>query len=309
MSIWKMDSTPSTSYWRPGNALAALGILILRLSAKLPLPCSTAIGKGIGTLAAFLFPYRKRIALTNFRLCFPEMSDQEHRKLLLRHYQAMGMGIFELAASWWKTDEELLKNVTIEGLEHLDAVAESGRGALLMTGHFTTMEIIGRLLISKRQFSALYRNPNQPVIAKVMAEVRSTLMKRMIHFDQVNDLIRALREGDFVWYAPDQGKRLKYSALIPFFGVPAVTNTATGRIARMGKAAIIPYFGYRKPDGHYHVKVYPALQDVPSNDPEADALKINHLLEDFIRKAPDQYFWLHKRFKRRPGLEDAYKKS
>ena len=302
-----MAKTRSTSLWRPGNALAAVGIGILRASSWLPLPLSRFFGKVMGTLAAVLFPYRKKVALTNLRLCFPEMSEKERRKLFLRHYQSIGMGVFEMAASWWKKDEQLLKYVTIEGLEHMDAVAQSGRGALLMTGHFTTMELIGRFLIAKRKFSALYRNPNQPLIAKVMAKRRSTHMNKLIHFDQMNDLIRALREGEFVWYAPDQGKRLKYSALVPFFGVPAVTNTATGRIARMGRATVISYFGYRNPDGHYHIQVFPELKDVPSKDPEADALKINRIIEDFVRTAPDQYFWLHRRFKRRPGMEDVYK--
>jgi KDO2-lipid IV(A) lauroyltransferase len=156
-------------------------------------------------------------------------------------------------------------------------------------------------------FSCLYRKPNQPVIAKVMTRLRENRMRRVIHFDQMNELIRALREGEFIWYAPDQGKRIKYSAVLPFFGVPAVTNTATGRIARMGRAAILPFFGYRREDGTYQVDIYPEITEIPSRDPEADAIRINQLIEEFVRKAPEQYFWLHRRFKRRgPQYEDVY---
>lgn len=302
-----MPHNPSTSLWRPGNLLAALGIALLKAGARLPFRVSLAIGKAVGSIAAIAFPYRRRVALTNLRLCFPEITEKERRRLLFQHYQAMGMGVFELGASWYKPDEEIREVSTVTGLEHLEAVAQSGRGALLLTAHFTTLEIGGRILLTHRPFSCLYRKPDQPVIARAMTEARTSRMSRVIHWNEPNELIRALREGEFVWYAPDQGKRMKYSAILPFFGVPAVTNTATGRLARLGKAAIVPFFGYRAPDGQYHVEIYPELVDIPSADPEADAVAINQLIESFIRKAPDQYFWLHRRFKRRgPDHEDAY---
>jgi KDO2-lipid IV(A) lauroyltransferase len=304
-----MPRNPSTSLWRPGNLLASIGILLMKGSARMPFAWSRSIGKAIGSVAAVIFPYRKHVALTNLRLCFPDMSEKERRALLFRHYQSMGMGVFELAAAWYKPVEKIEKISTVTGLEHLEAVAKSGRGALLLTAHFTTLEIGGRILLSKRPFSCLYRKPEQPVIAKAMTEARSSQMNRVIHWNEPNELIRALREGEFVWYAPDQGKRMKYSAILPFFGVPAVTNTATGRLARLGKAAIVPFIGYRDAEGHYRVEIYPELEDIPSKDPDADAVAINHLIESFVRKAPDQYFWLHQRFKKRgPEYEDVYAK-
>jgi KDO2-lipid IV(A) lauroyltransferase len=303
-----MAKSTSTSLWYPGNALAALGILILRLSAKLPFPVMRGFGKVIGSIAAVLFPYRRQVGLTNLRLCFPDMPEKERKRLLFQHYQAMGMGLFEMAAGWYKPDGVNKGISTVTGLEHLKAVEASGRGALLVTAHFTTLEIGGRILMEHyKPFGCLYRSPNQPVIAKEMTRIRSTKMKQVIHFDQMNDLIRVLRGGEFVWYAPDQGKKMKYSEVLPFFGVPAVTNTATGRIARMGKAAILPFVGYRKPDGSYQLDILPEMTHLPTKDPAADAIEINHLIEDLVRKAPDQYFWLHKRFKRRgPGYEDVY---
>jgi KDO2-lipid IV(A) lauroyltransferase len=302
-----MPRNRSTSLWIPGNLFAALGIGLLKGAAQLPLPVGLAIGRALGGAAALLFPYRRKVALANLRLCFPEMPENERRRLLRRHYQAMGMGVFELAAAWYKPDAAFADIATVSGLEHLDAVVESGRGALLLTAHFTTLEIAGRILNTRRPFSCLYRKPKQPVIAREMTRARERLMRRVIHFDQMNDLIRALREGECIWYAPDQGRQIKYSALVPFFGAPAVTNTATGRIARMGKAAIVPFFGYRLPDGRYRVDILPEMTDVPSDDPQADALVVNRLIEDFIRKAPDQYFWLHRRFKRRGNdLPDVY---
>ncbi|NDV61366.1 lysophospholipid acyltransferase family protein [Puniceicoccales bacterium CK1056] len=305
-----MPHNTSTSLWRPGNLLAAFGVLLMKGSARLPLSWSRGIGKFIGSVVAIIFPYRRHVALTNLRLCLPELTEKERKDLLFRHYQSMGIGLFELAAAWYKPVEKLEEWSTVTGLEHLEAVAESGRGALLLTAHFTTLEISGRLLLNKRPFSCLYRRPDQPVIAKAMTEARKSRMNRVIHWNETNDLIRALRDGEFIWYAPDQGKRMKYSAILPFFGVPAVTNTATGRLARLGKAAIVPFLGYRDAKGHYHVEIYPELKDIPSEDPDADAVKINQLIESFIRKAPDQYFWLHRRFKKRgAGFEDVYAKS
>lgn len=304
-----MAKSTSTSLWRPGNALSALGILLLKGFARLPMTWLQAIGKGLGTVVFWIFPYRKRIACINLRLCYPDMPEKDLRELVYRHYQAMGMGIFELAAAWYKTDEELAEISDVIGTEHLEAVAASGRGALLLTAHFTTLEIGGRILLGQREFSCLYRKPDQPVIAREMTRIRKTKMQSVIHMDEVNDLIRALRDGEFVWYAPDQGKKMKYSEVLPFFGVPAVTNTATGRIARMGKAAILPFIGYRTPAGRYRVEILPELTDIPTRDADADAVKINKLIEGLIANAPEQYFWLHKRFKRRgPGYEDVYAK-
>lgn len=304
-----MAKSTSTSLWRPGNAFSALGILIMKGSAKLPISWMQAIGKGLGTFVSWVFPYRRHVALVNLRLCYPEMTEKDRRKLLHRHYQAMGIGIFELAAAWYKAPVELEKISEIVGMEHLDTVAESGRGALLITAHFTPMEICGRMLLHQRKFSCLYRKPDQPIIAREMTRARMSEMQSVIHMEEMNDLIRALREGEMVWYAPDQGKKIKYSEVLPFFGVPAVTNTATGRIARMGKAALVPYVGYRLKDGTYRVEIFPELTDIPTKDAPADAVKLNKLIESLIEKAPDQYFWLHKRFKRRgPGYEDVYAK-
>ncbi|MEX0332492.1 MAG: lysophospholipid acyltransferase family protein [Puniceicoccaceae bacterium] len=304
-----MPRSTSTSLWRPGNALAAFGILLLKLSAKLPFSWMRALGKGIGSVAGVLFPYRRKVGLVNLRLCFPDMSEKERRKLLFRHYQSMGMGIFEMAAGWYKPLGAFDRISRISGLEHLKAVEESGRGALLLSAHFTTLEMGGRMMIEHYgPFACLYRKPNQPVIAREMTRIRETKMRHVIHFDEMNDLIRVLRDGEFVWYAPDQGKKMKYSDIIPFFGEPAVTNTATGRIARMGKAAIVPFIAYRCPDGTYQLEIYPELKHLPTKDAKADALEINHIIEDLVRKAPDQYFWLHKRFKRRgPEYPDVYK--
>jgi KDO2-lipid IV(A) lauroyltransferase len=305
-----MAKPTSTSLWRPGNALMALGILLLKLSARMPMSFLQFIGKALGSMVYYVFPFRKRVALVNLKLCFPELSEKERRRLAFRHYQSMGMGIFELAAAWFKPDKEIQAVGEIKGMEHVKAVEESGRGIVLLTAHFTTLEYYGRLFLINRSFSCLYRNPNQPILAREMTRIRKSRMYRVIHMDEINEFIKTLRDGRIVWYAPDQGKKIKFSEVLPFFGVPAVTNTATGRLARMGKSAILPFFGYRLPNGRYQLEVFPEVTDVPSGDPATDGILINKVIEKMIRKAPEQYFWLHKRFKRRgEGYPDVYKKD
>ena len=135
-------------------------------------------------------------------------------------------------------------------------------------------------------------------------------MSHVIHMDEIKELIRVLRAGELIWYTPDQARRIKYSEVLPFFGVPAVTNTATGRIVKMGKAAVIPFTGYRLPDGTYQVDILPPFEDFPTDDPSADAMRMNDVFKVIINRSPDQYFWLHKRFKRRgEGFPDAYAKD
>lgn len=284
---------------RPGNLLAKVGLLILRGIARLPIQTGQQFGKALGTIAWALFPFRKNVGLTNLQLCFPEMENSEHHKLLRAHYQAMGMGIYELAVAWYRYDLDFNEFSTVQGIEILEKLRNENRGVLLVSAHFTTLEIMGRILIERFPFGCLYRKPNQPVIAEEMTRCRIHHMQQVIHFNSVPELIRALRSGACIWYAPDQAKRLKDSALLPFFGEPAVTNTATKRIAEMGRASLVPYFGHRNEDGTYHIEIQQPLEISADKSAEDVAREINQLIETNIRRAPEQYFWLHKRFKRR----------
>jgi KDO2-lipid IV(A) lauroyltransferase len=153
----------------------------------------------------------------------------------------------------------------------------------------------------------LYRDPNNPVIAAQMRVQRERHVTIAIHFDDLKGLIRALRSGEAIWYAPDQGKRTTLSEILPFFGVPAITNTATAKLAAMTRSPVVPYFARREKDGSYTLTVLPALDNFPTADGAADAVRINRLIEEHVRQAADQYFWVHKRFKARgPGYPEVY---
>jgi KDO2-lipid IV(A) lauroyltransferase len=195
----------------------------------------------------------------------------------------------------------------VVGLEHLEAGLARGHGVILLTAHFTTLEIGGRFMSETRRMGGLYRDPNNPVIAHFMRGQRARHLSPAVHFDDLKGLVRALRGNSPIWYAPDQGKRTKSSEILPFFGVPAITNTATSKIAGMTGAAVVPFFAKREADHSYTLTILPALENFPTTDAAADAVRINRLIEEHVRLAPEQYFWVHRRFKARgPGYPEVY---
>ena len=178
---------------------------------------------------------------------------------------------------------------------------------ILLTAHFTTLEICGRYMIEACAIGCLYRDPNNPVVAQIMRNRREFGMSVAVHFDDLKGFIRALRAGHVIWYAPDQARRTRLSEILPFFGVPAITNTATGKLAAMSGAPVVPFFGRREADGSYTITILPPLENFPTADPAADAVRINRLIEEQVRLAPEQYFWVHRRFKARgPGYPEVY---
>jgi KDO2-lipid IV(A) lauroyltransferase len=262
--------------------------------------------RGLGWFAYYFAPVRRHVVFVNLRLCFPEKSRREIRTLARAHYDSLALGLIETCAAWW-TDAADLPPHRIHGREHLEAALARGRGAVLLTAHFTTLEICGRCMNESFTIGCLYRNPNNPVVARLMRGQRERRMAIAVHFDDLKGLIRALRSGHAIWYAPDQGKRTKQSEILPFFGVPAITNTATTKLAEITGAPIVPYFGRREPDGSYTLTILPPLDDFPTADPAADAVRINRLIEEQVRMAPAQYLWVHRRFKARgPGYPDVY---
>ncbi|MDB6116095.1 MAG: lipid biosynthesis lauroyl (or palmitoleoyl) acyltransferase, partial [Lacunisphaera sp.] len=264
------------------------------------------LARGLGWVTYHFIRIRRHVVLTNLRLCFPEKTEAEVRALARAHYESLALGLFEVTAGWWAKPRDLPPHRII-GLPHLQAALGKGQGALLLTAHFTTLEIGGRLMSESHPMGGLYRDPNNPVIAHLMRGQRARHLSPAVHFDDLRGLVRGLRGNAAIWYAPDQGKRTKSSEILPFFGVPAITNTATSKIAEMTGCAVVPFFAQREADHSYTLTILPALENFPTADAAADAIRINRLIEQHIRLAPEQYFWVHKRFKARgPGYPEVY---
>ncbi|MCF6218018.1 MAG: LpxL/LpxP family Kdo(2)-lipid IV(A) lauroyl/palmitoleoyl acyltransferase [Gammaproteobacteria bacterium] len=290
-----------------------LGLALLRLLNTLPFRVQLMLGKQLGNLLFHVAKTRRRVAATNIKLCFPELSDAARASILRKHFHSMGIMLFELGLSWWGGDKRLAALTEIEGLEYLESAIAGGNGALLLGAHYTTLDISGHLLATQTDLSirSMYRPHENPVIEYVMRNGRESYLESLIPRDDIRGLIRSLKQNKAVWYAPDQHYEGKGSALVPFFGIPTPTNTGTSRIAKMSKTAVIPFVSVRKEDGSgYALKLLPPLDNFPTDDEVADAARIHQLFETQIRNNKAQYFWVHKRFKRkRIAGEDPYQKS
>ena len=300
--------TRSASKWHPLNWIPWLTVGFLKLMAPLPLSWLLRIGRGLGWLAYYFVPVRKAVTLTNLRLCFPEKSEREIRLLALASYKSLGMGVFEGVEANFASDERIDRCHTLEGIEHVEAAKREGRGVLVLSAHVHTLELGGRILARYGNGCVFFRPPNNPVFAKVIEDGRRRIAKRMFAFNDLKGAIRALRDGDFIWYAPDQGKKFKDTEVVPFFDVPAVTNAATGKIAQLGRAVVIPYSIVRTSDhGTYRARLGPPMDGFEGTDPVAEANRVNRAIEAFVLEAPEQYLWQHKRFKGRgEGYPDVY---
>lgn len=292
--------------WLPQHWPSWLALGFVWMIAQLPWRWQRTFARGLGLFAYYCAPIRRRVVLINLRLCFPEKSACEHRVLARAHYVALAEGVFETAMAWWSELSDY-PPYRIVGAEHLERAIAGGRGVILLTAHTTTLEGAGRILAERFAIGCLYRDPNNPVVARPMRRQRERRMSIAVHFDDLKGLIRALRAGYAIWYAPDQGKRTKLSEILPFFGVPAITNTATGKLAEMTGSPVVPYFARRERDGSYTLTILPPLENFPTADASADAIRINRLIEENVRLAPAQYLWVHKRFKARgPEYPEVY---
>ena len=287
-----------------------LGLGLLWLVTLLPYRVLLRLGRGLGALMYRLARSRRQIVELNLQLCFPHMSDSERRRLVKENFASTGMTFFEMAISWWWPAERLRRLGRLEGLEHLQQAEAAGQGVILMALHFTTLEMGGGLLGLQRGMYGMYRPHKNPLFDYVQRRGREQRLLGVIGRDDVRGMLKALRAGGVVWYAPDQDYGAQRSVFVPLFGVPAATVTATSKFARLGKARVIPFTQERLPDGQgYRVVVHPPLADFPGDSEEADCLRINQWVEQAISACPEQYLWAHRRFKTRPpGEAKLYKK-
>ncbi len=299
---------PLYHYWTPNYWPAWIGFGFLRLSCYLPYQWQIGIGKSIGRLAHRAGAERRAIARRNIELCFPELSIEERNQLALEHFEALGASVMEMGLGRWASDKKMSALTRIVGLHHIQETLDQGYGVLLLSAHFTTIEVSGRAVCQHTgPIDGVYRRFRSGLMTEFLATNREVTMRKMIEKNDLKSMIRSLREGTIVWYAADQSYDGKQSALVPFFGVPAMTNTATSTLAKLGRAKVLPFFPRRLPEGGYEIRILEPIDNFPSDDPVEDTKKFVKLLEEQIRRSPEQYYWVHRKFKRRPEpLADAY---
>lgn len=275
----------------------------LWLVGQLPPRANQWVGYCFGFLLYWLAPARKRIAQINIDLCFPELTQAQRAQMVRGVIDSCGLSFAESALALWGHGEAMRSRHSISGLEHIHKAQAEGKGVLFLGSHLTTVDVSGLLMAFHAEVDALYRSQPNPLMNYAIIRARSRVNGVIIQRNDTRRLIKNLREGRIVWYAPDQDYGPKHSVFAPFFGVEAATVVATARIAKMSGAAVIPFFCYREPGARFRLQILPALEGFPCGDDLADAARINKIMEDAIRVAPEQYLWVHRRFKTRPPGE------
>ncbi|MDL4863444.1 lipid A biosynthesis acyltransferase, partial [Halomonas elongata] len=247
---------------------------------------------------------RRHITETNIRLCFPELDGARQRRLVRDIFIANGIGILETATGWCRDPEHLRHRVVFDGQEHMARVKAEGKGALIIGIHFSTLDLGGALHSLFFPADVVYRPHDNLLFERFMTRARNRIFGVAIDRHDLRGVVRRLKAGHNVWYSPDQDFGRDASVFAPFFGVEAATIKLTAKIARMTGAPVMPLIFHRNPDDYtYRLEYLPALEDFPSGDDVADAARINAVIEAAIRRHPEQYLWLHRRFKTRPEGE------
>ncbi|MFL2546292.1 MAG: lipid A biosynthesis lauroyl acyltransferase [Candidatus Rariloculaceae bacterium] len=308
----KQDDISLARFWAPRYWHVWLLLFWLRCSVHLPFRWQIRIGKRFGRIIRPLMRRSLHGAARNLEICFPELDDDERRQLLIRYFESLGASVAEMALGWFAPQEQRRELIQVEGLEHLLAAKEKGEGILLFVGHFTCIEV-GVSIIGDHFDSAggMYKPAKNEMLDALIRHGRSRSLPELVPDNNVRGLVSDLRNNKLRAYVPDHAHIGGNSVLLPFFGEPALTTTATSRLAKLSGATVLPYFFHRLPDDSgYVINISPPLADFPSDDPVADTQRLVTLLEDNIRRSPDQYIWTYRRFKGRPPeYPDIYRKD
>lgn len=286
-----------------------IAIVLLMLLAILPWALQHRLATLLGNIAFKRLKSRRKTTVRNLEVCFPEWTAEQVQDNARQVFVDMMIGVFETLNAWY-SPQWFKGRVSIEGLEHIQNAQAKGQGILLLGTHSTLLDAGGYLCAQYFEPDVVYRPQNNPLLDMLIYRCRGTIYKAQIDHDDMRGLIRHLKEGDAIWYSPDQDFGLKQGVMAPFFGTPAATVTAHRRLLKISKAVAIPLYFYRHgdiKDPRYHVLIEPAVENLPSTDELDDAIRVNKIIENQLRIAPTQYMWFHRRFKTRPdGYEKIY---
>lgn len=301
-----MKKTPLTNFLGPRYWPTWLGLGLMRLLSFVPLPIIAVLGQSLGSLFYLLIGSRRKIAFKNISLCFPEKSAAECHAINRAHFRYLGQSIFTTPMHWWMSKQRFNRLVEINGRHHYDQALESGRNIIILAPHFASLDVAGLRLAQERPILTMYQYAKNGLVDEIVKRGRlrygGALVERK---EPMRNLIRAIRKGQPFYYLPDQDAGRK-GVFVPFFHEQASTFSVLGKFAEMTDALVIPCRTRIKPWGQgYEVTLEAPLNDFPEGDEQRDTAIMNQAVADLIRPHPEQYFWVHKRFKTRPPAERA----
>jgi KDO2-lipid IV(A) lauroyltransferase len=283
--------------------LSRLGIGFMRAIAPLPLPWLRALGSVVGRVLFVLARSRRHVALTNLRLCFPDWSEPRRRELARRNFIIFSQALLDRAWVWHAAPERVRQRIRLTGA--VQALREGG-AVVGFAPHFYGMDAGGCAVMQQAvaRGSSIYTRQSDPVADAWLRAGRLRFGDViLLHREEgLKPIVRSLREGRSLYLLPDMDFGPRESIFVPFFGVPAATVPSLSRFAGLGRARVVPLITRMTPHG-YEVQVLPAWDNYPSGNAEADTRLMNQRLEGYIRAMPEQYYWVHKRFKTRPAGE------
>ena len=272
--------------------------------ARLPQHWLLRLGGGLSIVLSPMLGKRRRYARINLALCFPQLDAMQRSRLLRDNLRATVIGALELLRAWYAPSSSLVGLAQVHGMEHLQEARASGRGVLLFGGHFTHSELAARLLAeaAAQPVHVVVRRNNHRCLEGMFERARRRAFAGTVAKKDVRGLLKTLSRGGVVAYSADQNFTYQ-NAFVPFFGVPAATLTATPELAARGNAVVLPFWFHRDAQGKYQLRIEPQWSGWPSGDPATDAARYMHELEQVVRQHPEQYLWVHRRFKTRPPGE------
>lgn len=280
------------------------GMALVWLLHFLPLGVLAKLGEWVGMLLFVLGRERREVARTNLRLCFPQWNEDKRETILRKHFRAFGRNLLEHGILWWSSRERIEKLVRIEGLENWQAVRK--QPVIWLAPHFVGLDMGGVRITSEFRLVSMYSQQKNSLVNGLLLHGRTRFGTAILVSRQegVRPIINALREGVPFYYLPDMDFGPRDSLFVPFFGVLAATIPGLSRLARITRAKVVPCVTRQLPGAAgYVLRFYPAWEDFPGDSVEADTRRMNAFIEERVLEIPEQYFWLHKRFKTRPPGE------
>jgi KDO2-lipid IV(A) lauroyltransferase len=282
--------------------MSRLLFALMWLAHFLPFRARAALGDAAGLAAYWLIGERRRVARINLAQCFPHLDAKTRERIARGHFRAFVRSLLDRGVLWWGARARIERMVRIEGLEHLRALR--GRPVILLAPHFVGLDAGFTRLCCEADMVSMYANQKDPLFARLLLRGRTRFgAQRLVSRQEgIRATLAAIREGRPFYYLPDLDYGPRGALFVPFFGVPAATTPGLSRLARLAGAAVLPCVTRMQADG-YVLTIEPAWDNFPTADPFADTRRMNEYIERRVREMPEQYLWMHKRFKTRPAGE------